>query len=278
MVNFGPVIPIYALDWDQTLADTFTPSPNGRGVIEGYRHGLKELFGDPDLLEEIGGLQNRAPGQIVRAVLEKHPELRERAHEYYQRRERELRGFVPRGKGIRNAKPGSDELLHEALVRVRLEYLLPEITPEWPKMYPGAADALSYLREAGRKIAITSSGHHAFIEKTCRVWGIAPPSIIVTDDDLRALGLPPEESCKPHPIVTRTVLTRAALETAMCTAPVAYEIEAVIGDCVKKDRMLAKNAGARFGWFNPKREEPPEDFKTPEFQFHSWDEIPQVLN
>jgi beta-phosphoglucomutase-like phosphatase (HAD superfamily) len=273
MLQYVPEIPIVAFDWDGTIADTFTPSPRGRGVEAGYRHGLGELFGDAELLDRIGGLRNRAPAQVVAAVLDLDEAHGERGLAYYRDHKAELRGYVPRGKGIRHRNPSIADVLTETLVRIRLSYLMPEITPEWPKPFDGVIECLALLQSRGIRIAVISSGHTAFIEKTLNVWGVRVPEVVVSDDDMRAFGLPPEVTCKPSRLLMETMLHGAYMSICGNTAHAACNVIAYLGDCPIKDRALAQNSEVRFGWFNPKRRDVPSDFGDGEFQFHSWRDV-----
>lgn len=275
---YVPHISILSSDWDGTIADTFTPSPNGRGVEAGYRHALGAMFGDPELLDLIGGLKNRAPSEVVVAVLGHDSSLGIRGLTYYEAHCRELRDLVPRGKGIQSRHPTLVETLTETLVRIRLQYLLPEISPEWPKPFDGALETLADIQARGVQLAVISSGHTRFIQRTCEVWGVPAPVLMITDDDMRALGKAPHETCKPSRLLMDMLVQRAYASTAMVTSGVAHDVVAYLGDCPHKDRMLAKNADVRFGWFNPKRQTTPADFGAGEFQFHSWQEVPSKLH
>ncbi|MFA7309771.1 MAG: HAD family hydrolase [Candidatus Paceibacterota bacterium] len=273
MATYVPQIPIVAIDWDATIADTFTPSPRGRGVEAGYRYALSEIFGDPELLDRIGGLCNRAPPQVIAAVLEYDRVFEAIGVEYYERHKDGLRDYVPAGKGMQRRHPSGAEVLTETLVRVRLQYLMPEISSAWPKPFDGVIDCLDELESRGIRIAIISSGHTMFIEKTCRTWGMRIPSIIVSDDDMRALGLPHERTCKPSPLLMQTMLERAYLSICGTSGYAAFCVRAYIGDCPIKDRGLAWNSEVRFGWFNPGRKAAPQGFGRNEFQFHSWNDL-----
>src|SRR6202161_598574 len=116
---------IVAADLDGTMFDTFTPSPNDIGVEACYAKALHEIFDVKRLLERIGGLQNRAPSQVIAAVLQLDPTLGPQGLRYYQKRGHELHTLVPHGKG---AVCDGDlaATLTEMLVRVRLKYLMPE--------------------------------------------------------------------------------------------------------------------------------------------------------
>jgi FMN phosphatase YigB (HAD superfamily) len=275
--TYAPEFPIVASDWDGTIADTFTPSPNGRGVESGYRYALGKMFGVQDLLDQIGGLCNRAPAEVIDAILELNSSLQKNGLDYCAQNKRELDEFVPRGKGLQKRNPTAAERLTETLVRVRLQYLMPEITVQWPKPFQGVLDALELFRSRGLRVAIISSGHTAFIEKSCKVWGVRAPEIIVSDDDMRALGQPTHLTCKPSRLLMETMLQRAYLSSVGSTSSVTYRTVTFIGDCSIRDRALARNSGVPFWWYNPQRADAPQDFGPDELQFQSWKDVHKLL-
>lgn len=266
------VVHVLATDYDGTVANTFAKSPSGMDVVTAYRYALRDMFGPDDLLERIGGLCNRAPVEIIVAVLHRNNAFASRGHEYFEQHLKELRGLVPAGKGLRNkVNPGLIDELTETLVRVKLKYLLAEVCPEWPKPFDGVLEAFRDIRSRGLHVAIISSGHDVFMHRCFESWGAQCPSLTITDDDMRALGLPPERSCKP----SRVLLDLLHMLTA---SRGTCEVRAYIGDCPDKDRRFAKNGELRFGWFNPSRRARPVDFGSNEIEFHSWGEVHQVLH
>jgi|GEM_PF-5863667 hypothetical protein len=265
-------IEVVASDFDGTIAKTFEPSPKGIGVETCYAMGLRDMFGSATLLQDIGGLQNRAPRQVIAAVLKLDPNFGSRGEQYYQRHRDELRSFMPANR--RHGKLGVDlaSNLTETLVRVRLKYLLSEISEDWPKPYDGALDFFDSLDRRKRAGAIITSGHTTFIEKTFRTWKVNRPKFMVTDDDMRATGFPPEMACKPN---------RVLMDVLQMTASFAgfdANIIAYVGDCQVKDRGFAWNSDVRFGWFNPAKTDAPQGFGRNEFQFHDWNDLHKQLN
>jgi hypothetical protein len=101
---------------------------------------------------------------------------------------------------------------------------------------------------------------------------------VVTDDDMRALGLPPQKTCKPSAVLMQTMLSRAYATVCTATCNPAFRVVAYIGDCPIKDRGLAWNSEVRFGWFNPGRLPAPQGFGNNEFQFYSWHDVQAHLN
>jgi phosphoglycolate phosphatase-like HAD superfamily hydrolase len=265
---------VVSADLDGTILDTFALSPNGIGVEVCYAMALRDMFGCEQLLENIGGLQNRASPQVIAAVLALDPMLGARGLGYYQRHGEELRTLVPHGKG---AKCNGDlaATLTETLVRVRLKYLLPEISRQWPRPYDGVLDFLGELENDDGEIGIITSGHTLFVQKAFAIWGIKCPRLLVTDDDMRAMGLPPEKACKPSPVLMDALHMTAAF------AGIDADVIAYVGDCPIKDRALAWNSNVRFGWFNPAKADAPRGFglkEVNEFQFHDWNDLHKQLN
>lgn len=264
---------LLASDWDGTMVDTFTPSPRGRGVEAGYRYALSKMFGDTELLDKIGGLQNRASAEVIAAVLAIDDTLGTRGFEYSRSHAGELKDLVPRGKGIQSARPSVADILTETLVRVRLQFLMPEISSEWPKPFDGVLECLASLEASGIRVAIISSGHTSFIEKTFGVWGVPVPRFVVSDDDMRMLGLPTHKSCKPSRVLY-DMLMMCVHQRSAGSRP---EVRAYVGDCPIRDRGLAVNADLPFYWFNPKKRPAPSGFGVNELQFHSWRDVHTLL-
>ncbi len=199
-------------DFDGTIADTFSPSPNNIGVSEAYRLAVEELFGNEALEKyfSTGGLKNRSPGEVVKNLQDQ--------------------GF---GEGV----------TAEDLVHAKLGHLLQEIGPEWPKPCRGFVKFYKEIEEMdGVEVAILSSGHTNFIKKTFSVWGLDPPRIMLTDDDFRGYNppLPLEKFSKPSPFLIDLLQE----EWGGCRRHMI-----MFGDDPDKDGKLAKNAGIPFGLF-----------------------------
>ncbi len=252
-------------DFDGTMADTFAPSPNGLDVNEACRQVLGEMFGMPNALEQIGGLQNRAPRELVGAALKVFPSRWQVADTFLAR-------HCPAGRGF------FGDLLAEAFVRRKLDLLLDEIGEHEDGMWPAPCDGVvSFLRARevrGTHYAIISSGHDLFIEKCLDLWGAPRPIAMVTDDDLRALPWPPHEKVKPSGRLFELLFDRFG--AAGIAIPPRERI-VYIGDDPIKDGGLAVNASVRFGWYNPNghRHEFPSGSKV--FSFSSWRELTSEL-
>lgn len=237
------------LDFDNTIALTLKPSPNKIGVEEAYRSAIEELFGMSGLAayEEIGGLQNMAPSELVKALLS--------VIETHQ-------------------KP---EKITEMIVEKKLSVLMKEIGTHfhdgsiWPEPCPGIVNFFKSISEANKKggihidVAILSSGHRDFIKKTFRVWGQKCPKILVTDDDARRL---PDYPTKPAKILLDLILKKWKNRGYPENGNIMY-----FGDDLRKDGQFAKNAGISFGWFNPNQ----HAIVPKVFQFSSWETVSRIV-
>jgi len=237
------------LDFDGTMADTFKPSPNEIGVSEAYCLAVDELFGEKGgkALCAVGGLQNRAPIELIHAL---------------------------QAKGIRIS--GRLEDAAENLVKTKMEVLLREITPNWPLPCAGYAEFNEELcrlskRKKHLRLAILSSGHTSFIERTLKTWkkeweSLFWPSIIISDDNVRQLPISMEKKIKPSPFLFQLVREK------MSEGSFFY-----FGDDPAKDGMLAVNAGVPFGWFSSGNKKALPSEVVPFLTFSNWKEVAFVL-
>jgi len=168
---------LIAFDFDGTIAKTNEASPSGMDVSKAYALAIQEIFGKNAREKfESEGLQNRAPLEIVESLKD-------------------------------DSETSSYKLTHELVMR-KLSYLLNEVGIHngrvWPEPTKGLVELLkivTQLRNEGNPIdvAIISSGHRAFIEKTLDTWNVPHPDILVTDDDIRDKPYPTELSRKVKP-------------------------------------------------------------------------------
>ena len=173
--------PKLILDFDRTLVDTFTRSPRGISVEVAYDFAVGKLFGENGTkiyYDQLEGLQNREPLELVTEIID----------------------YARRG----GAEIGFDGTIPEAaerLVQLKLECYMPEISPEWPRLFDGVADFFRGTADGTipANVAIVSSGHDAFIRETFGVNNLIPPDNIVTSDAIRHLSQPQRPLYKPHP-------------------------------------------------------------------------------
>lgn len=237
------------LDFDGTMADTFAPSPSGIGVNEAYRLAVNCLFGKIGemMFDNIGGLQNRAPIELIE-ILQK--------------------------RGVKLSV--SLEEAAEKLVCAKLDALTGEIGTTWPLPCQGYTEfnaGLFRLCQDGLDIhlAVLSSGHTEFIKKTLAVWDkqwkVFWPDIIISDDDVRHLPLPIEQKIKPSPFLFKLIKERMS-------GKFFY-----FGDDPEKDGRLALNSGVPFGWFMGNKDEKkmPGDV-TPFIIFNDWKEVTKLFS
>lgn len=265
---------LFVFDYDKTLARTDLPSPHGLTVEKAYAIALDRIFGTTGLLQELGGLRNRAPGEIAHAAL-LHGASLEHAIEYHLHHRVQLLGLVPHGKGVDLAHAcdahENDDFCAELLTRVKLLLLCDEVGTyscgHWPAPCDGVPEFFRALGE--RPAGIISSGHDAFIEKSFECWGIPCPRFRVTDDDFRGNDLPLEEKTKPSPrLVTRLLYRVRKKAPEIDLGNVLY-----IGDDPHKDGKLAENAGIPFLWYNADGQ--PSRNGIPEFR--DWSELAREL-
>ncbi len=244
---------LLALDFDGTAARTFDESPNHMTVGKAYDLAVAEVLGKEAQKNFVaeGGHKNRTPSEIVTGLIGK----------------------------------SSNELI-EQLVTVKMNYLLSEIGPEWPKPCVGFIDfweKLSQLKqETNIRTAIISSGHTAFIKKTFQVWNIEEPDYLVTEDDVRPRKYPKglENRFKPGTLQ----LAIAHRDWLMDTMDRSYRQEDAvgskrymfyIGDDKVKDHGLAEKAKIGFGLF---RQGYPFEYREDGFVFGDWITVASLLN
>ncbi len=163
------------LDFDGTMAKTMEPSPHGMNVPTACKFAITDLFGQEGYVyynEILGGLRNREPGELIRAML----------------------------RGLRISEQLQSEATEE-FVEGKLSYLLPEINKDWPRLYPGVKDFFKKATtgEIPVDIGIVSSGHDRFIKRFLEMNDIPSPDILVTSDILRKGHMPERDRHKPNP-------------------------------------------------------------------------------
>ena len=280
------------LDFDGCQADTFSPSPRKIDVSEAYSQSIKQIFGTKLIGEEplakIGGLQNRAPIEVIYALfsLGGTENLIQAAQNFLQQHSQELKRYVPANKGVPlEWDQDPIKVIAEILVRQKLSILMKEIGPDWPKPCAGFLGFYRALKELKTPIGIStiSSGHDEFIKKTFKTWGCEPPAAMLTDDDLRNLYPNKPGPSKPDAILLDLTLINwlklkgVTFEGQLLTDFLAVAKSQLVyfGDDQKKDGGLAKNAGVRFGWFNPQSQ--PAEGLGDYFSFANWQDVPKIL-
>jgi hypothetical protein len=260
-------------DYDGTLAQTHLESPNGLNVSKAYARSLDEIFGTSGLLDAIGGLRNRAPGELIAEVLRHHPSCLQKAREYYNNNHAMFRGLMPEGKGIRlhvaYLSHKDHEFCTELLVRAKLVHLNREqsASPLWPRPFDGAPE---FLRSQGnRSWGLMSTGHDSFIFNSLDLWDAPRPRFSVTDDDVRQLNRPVAEKTKPSRLLFDLLHTRVRDRGyQLDRAHILY-----IGDDPRKDGELAANSGVKFLCFNPEKQPLPRSIAC----FSDWGELAGVF-
>ena len=270
---------LFVSDFDGTVANTFAESPNGVNVYEAYRYAIKELFGGVGLkvYEESGGLQNRAPEEIVLNMLRQDNHsavLSKNAEKCFDKHNKTLKRLVPVGKGSPLEWVSSEDsfrnhrTMAEMLVLLKMSFLIKEIGAQyndgasWPEPCPEFIDFYRFLEKLNEnseldiQFAILSSGHDVFIQKTFELWGLKSPEIMVTDDDMRGASYPESMDRRVKPssylfdliqsqwlgkIMKEDNLARLIEQVMYCRDRMVY-----FGDDSVKDGELARNAKVPF--------------------------------
>ncbi len=240
---------LLAFDFDKTLALTHLPSPRGLTVETAYARALDRICNTTNLLQKLGGLQNRAPGEIASAALAFNPSFYDDVRAYYAGEHATLEEVVPRGKGVCLTQEGVSpvDFFSEVLTRVKLVQLMEEVgvSPLWPTPAEGVLELLHAWGD--RPWGIISSGHDSFILKVLQLWQVERSPLLLTDDDMRASVLPVEDKTKPSPTIMRSFIARAGRQKIR----VLPRSVLFIGDDLRTDGGLAANAHTGFIWYNP---------------------------
>lgn len=228
-------------DFDGTLFDTFSPSPNGIDVRKAYALALRDLFGDKAGEWFIGNpdLSMSTPTEIVSQAILKF-------------------GFLP--DNISDLR-----VLTNYLVNFKLDYLLSEIglTGKHGKIWPQPLEgAVGFIRTIGQlkqesvpiDFGIVSSGHEKFIRRTLDLWELPQPDILITDDDIRNRIYPSEASRKFKPGTLPLALAhqewiRPEKQNGASFVDLARETKGrvmYIGDSVEKDFGMARAGNVLF--------------------------------
>jgi len=267
---------MYALffDFDRTIAQTFAPSPHGIGVAEAYQLAIIRVFGESTLAlyQELGGLANRSPSQLVNDLIKLVPSLEAEAM-------KRIEPDAPRGL----IKKDAESVIAEMLVRFKMEILLAEINEDWPKPCPGFLTFAKTMRELSQdgitlEPAIITAGHRQFIKKTSRVWGIVCPRVMVTDEDIRWRKRPADVQERVKPAIFPFKLAVAAWQH-QCKQELDPSKIVYFGDDREKDGGLARNAGVLYGWINNGScmYEEVAPFPAGSFEFSDWEIVAEFL-
>lgn len=259
-------------DFDQTLAETFTPPPGGMDTIQAYVVAVEKVFGEKGLqiYFEKGGLRNRSPGEVVNEIIQEDVTLVSHAYNVY-------RDVFEANGSVRWNFMNPFPTISEMLVQFKLQCLSDQISTEWPKPYPGVIEFINLFKlmrhhdEILIDFAILSSGHENFINKTLALWKLPKPKVMVTDDDIRHRQKPSLEArTKPAPFPMRLL----QLKLLQSESTNGFEREMIyFGDDPHKDGGLAKNVGVPFGWFNPHEKKHDTIFPEGSFSFQNWEKL-----
>lgn len=292
---------LFVFDFDNTIAQTFEPSPKGIGVKEAYTKTVEDIFGNEGLTvyQRIGGLQNRAPSELVYAILEhdSNGQLIRNASTFFLREHDKLANCVPKNHNgtLEWDILNPNKTLVEILVRQKLIVLTDEIGTAfadgqlWPRPCKGFVDfwkdvlLLKDKNMAGITTAIVSSGHEKPIKRVFEeVFKLTLPDILVTEDDIRWRKYPQELSRRIKPGQLQLAIAHSAWLKKQDLSDnnhlkAAHETKARIvyfGDDPKKDGEMAKGASIIFGLFKDGQRFEVDGLS---FTFGNWQDIGNTL-
>ncbi|HEY1085519.1 MAG TPA: hypothetical protein VGE34_02205 [Candidatus Saccharimonadales bacterium] len=215
---------LVGLDFDGTIADTFTQPKNGFGVEAAYHVAIARVF-KPSALESYkasGGLRNRAPIEVVRQLARYRPD-------------------------------DSEQTLLDELDAVKLEVISSQISPSWPQPAKGFVDFSKNLEKSPHDQAIISSGHESFIEKVYeKTLGVEPPKIILAQETIARIARQGniETPVKPSPQLLVYAYARwRGLHGLEAVDQIAEDDKPrihYVGDDPQKDGKMAAAAGVNF--------------------------------
>lgn len=220
-------------DFDGTFFNTGVDSPNGMNVRVACEEAINDLFkerGREVYNGQLGGLQNREPGELMSHM---------------------LTALEIKLVTVQDAA--------ELFVRRKLDYLVPEISRDWPRPYPGVADFFKDLQEGKYplEVAVVSSGHEKFIRRTFEVNGIDAPENMVTSDDIRWRTQPNRPLYKPNPYQLAVVHRRwmgkedGFMKSKYTELDHGKDKMAFVGDDFRRDGELAERSLIPFIHMNP---------------------------
>lgn len=224
----------FGQDFDGTIADTLKNPAWGYGVEAATNIAIGDTLKVTDIgkLRDQGGLQNRAPLEIIQLL---RPKL----------------------------NPEDQQLLCDKLVKAKLEVLMNQISSTWPEPMPGYITFIEVLRkkqDAGEPIndIIISSGHEKFITKTFETaFGVEPPKIILAQEAIQRTATEYGEAMpvKPSP---RLMVYAYNLWRGQYSLPGLDEINPddlprmrYIGDDPSKDGQMAGVSRVPYYQINP---------------------------
>jgi phosphoglycolate phosphatase-like HAD superfamily hydrolase len=273
-------------DFDGTLVDTFTPSPNNLGVSEASSLAVRDVFGDEGTgtYESIGGLGNRAPSELVADILKENPGLLKEARNFAKER------------GLDWSGADSIKAITELFVQCKLKKLLGEVGEKfpdgrvWPALYDGVPKFFKKVEEINARgeisldVGILSSGHKEFIEKTFSLWNIKSPQVMVTDDDIRQRKYPEEQFRRIKPSSFLFAYAHWKWLSFQGVTPKSFDLASAIelrnraiyiGDDPVKDGNLAREAKVPFCLFDRGKNKNLDE--TDQFCFREWDQLNRIL-
>lgn len=247
-------------DFDGTLFNTGIDSPNGLNVKVACEKAIYDLFkerGREVYNGQLGGLQNREPGELMSLML------------------------TALGINVVTIREAT-----ELFVRRKLDYLVPEISRDWPRPYPGVVDFFKDVQEGKYplEVAVVSSGHEKFIQRAFEVNGIDAPTNMATSDDIRSRTQPNRPLYKPNPYQLAVVHRRWMGRENGFMSSKYVDLDhgkgrlAYVGDDIVKDGGLAEISLIPFIHMNPDGKDSATDASRGQVEIKDFNELRGMLD
>ena len=206
---------LLCIDFDNTLFLTSSPSSNDITVERAYELALDKIFGfgGSDMVGFLG-LQDQTPTGFVSRLLKK-------GRDHYIGRARDIYEKSLEGKSVKYLPECPDGIIQwdeenpertlvQLLVEHKLQFLIPEIGLKdennqiWPPPCNGVPEFLEIVKQLKKQgypidLAVISSGHHSFIQRTFDMHGFDQPDILITEDSVRNRRYPEENERRFKP-------------------------------------------------------------------------------
>ncbi len=269
----------FITDYDGTVADTLSL------VHPAYEVAVEQVFGSRGIdiyHNELGGLQNRAPSELV--------------VDLYRF------GAIPGTRSNDTPDTGWVRNMTAMVTEIKLDTLfesigtsIPNSGDIYPAPMPGFLNFLQLMEELKEdgvdvSLGLVSSGHNEFLDRATLAWerhyGVTyKPEIQITHDTIDTHHYPKEQNrrVKPAPFPIGLAHHEFLKQTKVSgkipfneAAVNSREKMAYFGDDLIKDGDMAKKAGLVFGHIQ-KEQDVSLDASTRVITFKNWDTIVTLL-
>lgn len=272
----------FLADFDGTIANTLEKIQNGVSVEEAYAMAMENIFGavGKKAFEDAGGLQNRAPMELMHAITEGKDvgQFVNFGTDFLTKNIGTLQGFVPSGLGASLDFSDPKLSLSELLVREKLRILSEQIGRKlangnaWPNACQGFVEFYQKLAQTEVCFGVISSGHHKFINQCFQMWNLMPPTLIISDDTMRStLAAHLESAQKSKPESGPGIMAKLA------DPSIDFETTPYAGDAPKADGEFAKNTGMPFILFKSNHNVVVGN-SNPVLEVDDWKQVAELIN